>query len=136
MGYEVHITRRTDWFDEEGPEITLSEWLDCIRNDPSMRLDGFAEARLPDGTVLRTESEGLAAWTGYSGHDPNGNMAWFRYSAGNITVKNPDQEILAKVVELARRLGAKAQGDEGEVYPAATAASSAGHRVKPWWRPW
>jgi hypothetical protein len=47
MGYDVHITRRPEWFEDEGPEITLDEWLAVIRDDPEMRLDGYAEAQLP-----------------------------------------------------------------------------------------
>ena len=26
MGYEIHITRKTEWFDEDGPEISLEDW--------------------------------------------------------------------------------------------------------------
>lgn len=42
MGYEVHITRKTDWFDEEGP---------AMDGGASMRRGGFAEAGLPDGSI-------------------------------------------------------------------------------------
>ncbi len=46
-------------------------------------------------------------------------MAWFdRSSAGNIVVKNPDEEIIAKMVEIGYALSAGVQGDEGEWYTA------------------
>lgn len=90
MSYELHITRKSEWFGE-GPVISLSEWVSVIEADEEMRLDGFAEAQLPDGKILRLEREGLAVWTGYSGHNVNQNMAWFRYNDGNVAVKNPDE---------------------------------------------
>ncbi|WP_157197703.1 MULTISPECIES: hypothetical protein [Methylomonas] len=43
MGYEVHITRKAEWFEEEGPEITIEEWKNYVVSDPEMRpkRDGF-----------------------------------------------------------------------------------------------
>ena len=117
MGYDVHITRREEWFDEEGDEISLEEWKRYVASDEEMRLDGFAEVETPDG-MLRVESEGLSVWLRYSGHGKDGNMAWFDHSEGNVTVKNPDDEILRKMFSIAQSLNAKVQGDEGEVYAA------------------
>jgi hypothetical protein len=81
-----------------------------------MRSDGYAEATTPSGDTLRYENEGLAVWTAYSRHQSNGNMAWFDFEMGNVVVKNPDQEILRKMWQIAQSLGAKVQGDEGETY--------------------
>ncbi|WP_428241544.1 hypothetical protein [Gynuella sp.] len=115
MGYDLHITRKEEWFEEEGDQITLDEWNNFVNSSPDMRLDGYAEAETPNG-VLRVESEGLAVWTGYSGHDNDGNMAWFDYFEGNIKVKNPDDEIIKKMYQIAVALNAKVQGEECEVY--------------------
>ena len=117
MGYDVHITRKEDWFDEDGPDISLSEWKEYVQSDQEMRLDNFAETQTSSGSTLRIENEGLAVWTAYSGHGQNGNMAWFDYRNGNVTVKNPDEEILDKMVDISGVLSAKVQGDEGELYP-------------------
>lgn len=116
MGYEVHISRKTEWFDDEGPSISLSEWVAYIATDPDMRLDGYAEAAVGGGGVLRVEDEGLAVWTRYSRHGVNGGMAWFYPGAGGIVVKNPDVEILKKMSEIAQALAARVVGDEGEEY--------------------
>lgn len=75
MGYEIHITRKTEWFDEDGPEISLEGWKAYIASDPEMRLDGYAEATMENGDVFRTEHDGIAVWTAYSGHGVDGNMA-------------------------------------------------------------
>lgn len=45
-------------------------------------------------------------------------MAWFTHSKDRITVKNPDEEILVKMHQIALALSAKVQGDDGEEYGA------------------
>ncbi|UPG91504.1 hypothetical protein L2Y96_06975 [Luteibacter aegosomaticola] len=115
MGYDVHITRKTEWFDEEGPTISIDEWKAYIASDPEIRLDGFAEAIVGGGAVLRIEQEGLAVWTGYSNRE---NSVWIGPGSGGITVKNPDEEILRKMFEIALALDARVIGDEGEEYGA------------------
>jgi hypothetical protein len=111
VGYDVHITRKKDWSDKDGPEINLEEWVATVRSDPEMRLDGAAEAVTSSGDRLRYENEGLAVWTGNPGHE-----VWFDYRRGRIVVKNPDQQVLRKMYALAQRLSGRVVGDEGEVY--------------------
>jgi hypothetical protein len=123
MGYDVHITRKNDWSDPDGPEISLAEWLAVVEADPEMRLDGFAESRLDNGGVFRSEKLGLSVWTAYSQHGQGGNMAWFLYSHGEVIVKNPDEEILRKMWSIAQALSAKVQGDDSEVYDSSGLAS-------------
>ena len=141
MGYDVHITRREEWFDKEPPEIAVEEWITVVRDDPEMRLDGYAETQLLDGSVLRVEEPGMAVWTAYSKHGLDGNMAWIWHSRGNVMAKNPDEEILCKMWKLAQKLGASVQGDEGELYgsdgrtlPEGEPAQST--KSRPWWRFW
>jgi hypothetical protein len=138
MGYDVHITRKNDWSDPEGPEISLAEWLAVVEADPEMRLDGYAESRLDNGEVFRTEKPGLSVWTAYSQHAQGGNMAWFLYSRGEVIVKNPDEEILGKMWSIGQALSAKVQGDDGEVYDSSGLAThpDADLPGKPWWRFW
>jgi hypothetical protein len=118
MGYDVHITRKENWWEDNGPEISLDEWISVVTGDRDMRLDGYAEAQLGDGSVLRYERDGLSVWTAYSGHGKDGNMPWFDLCRGCVDVKNPDPEILQKMWSLAQVLSAKVQGDEGEFYDA------------------
>jgi hypothetical protein len=118
MGYDVHITRKKDWFDREQPGISFEEWSSYVDSDPSMRLDGVARVTTPGGDVIEMKSPGLAVWTAYSG-DAEGRTAWFNLSrSGNVTVKNPDPEILGKMWQVAQVMGAKVQGDDGEIYDA------------------
>lgn len=138
MGYDVHITLADDWGDSSNTPIALDRWLQYVESDPDMRLDGYAEASTPDGT-LRYENEGLAVWTTFSGHDVNGNRAWFDYRDGRIVVKNPDDEILTKMISIANALGANVIGDEGERYPEPDkprAPEGTATPNRPWWRFW
>ncbi|WP_092279357.1 MULTISPECIES: hypothetical protein [unclassified Duganella] len=140
MGYEVHITRKENWFDD-GPEISLIEWLDVVNADPEMRNDGYAETTVSGGSVLRIEDPSMSVWLAYPGHQKNGNMAWMWLSHGCVVTKNPDEEIIGKMAIIAQRLSAKVQGDEGEVYGIegqllSEATTRPAPPPKPWWRFW
>ncbi|HZF96997.1 MAG TPA: hypothetical protein VEY92_01915 [Pseudoxanthomonas sp.] len=39
MGYELQITRREFWSDEEGPSITLEEWQKNAAGDAEIEAD-------------------------------------------------------------------------------------------------
>ena len=117
MGYDIHITRAAEWTESEAAPITLDEWKAYVETDPEMRMDNFAETTNTAGeTPLRYENEGVAVWTAYSGHEEGGNMGWFDYRDGRVVVKNPDDEILAKMKRIAEALGASVMGDDGESY--------------------
>jgi hypothetical protein len=138
MGYDVYITRGTDWFENNDVQISLEEWLAYVKSDPEMRIDNKAEAQTSDG-ILRYENIGLAVWTSYTRHDEAGNMAWFDFQNGNIVVKNPDKEILTKMCRIAESLQARVQGDEGESYPEALSRSTSTDpapmtKIKSWWK--
>ena len=145
MGYEVYITRKEAWFDEEGDAITLDEWLSYVEQDPEMRADGYAEATTADGSTIRLEDPGIAVWTAYSGHREDANMAWFMHQEDRISVKNPDVEIRRKMHSVAIALGGSAQGEEAERYGADGEAVDVATPdlparpeapAKPWWKFW
>ena len=97
MGYDLHITRKANWSDDEGDSITPEEWLAILDSDAEL-------SRATD-----TGDDTLAgAWKGDS-------LFWF--DNGEITCKNPDEPIIRKMVQIAQRLGANVQGDDGERYP-------------------
>ncbi len=142
MGYELHITRSQDWVDSEKNPISLEEWKSFVESSSDFRHDGFAEATTPYGDTIRVENEGLSVWTEYSKHGEDGGMAWFDYHDGRIVVKNPDEEIIKKMFEVAQFFDAKVQGDEGEVYDEngesnweeLTAPTES--KKKHWWKIW
>jgi hypothetical protein len=116
VGYDVHITRTKHWLDSKKRPISLRAWLAYVKQDPEMELEEVAVGRVEGEPVVAYRSEGLAVWTVYSGHDPTGNKAWFDWCDGRVVVKNPDEEILAKMRQVAAHFGAKVVGDDGEHY--------------------
>ena len=101
MGYELHITRKKYFFDEEGEVVSPAEWRSYVNSDPELEID------------LKV-GENFARWSGDSRYGPG--EAWFDWFEGSINTKSPDEKILAKMLSIAQALGGKVQGDDGEVY--------------------
>ena len=99
MGYDLHITRADDWSRNEGHEISAEEWHDLVELDTELR---FARYNGPH----------FAIWNAH----PDGAEVWLDWHDGNVTAKNPDEALLGKLLEIARKLNAKVQGDDGETY--------------------
>src|SRR5688500_1485787 len=99
MGYDLHITRRKDWSDENDRSISLDEWRSYVESDPELRMDDSL-------------GEHFAVWSGPSAHE----LPWLGWANGNIDSKNPDQPLIQKMVAVAAALGASVQGDDGERY--------------------
>jgi hypothetical protein len=98
MGYDVHITRRAFWADA-ADAISKEEWLAIVENDPELQFHP------ENGPVF-------AVW-----HDLDSPEAsWLDWHDGNIYSKNPDDALLEKMKQIARKLGARVQGDDGEFY--------------------
>jgi hypothetical protein len=119
VGYDLHITRKAHWSDEDGPTIGEEEWLRVIEADPELALDQDTQCSFDDEDVV------FAAWKS----EP-GVLGWYD---GEVSAKNPDRSLVLKMVQIAGRLGARVQGDDGEEYPEALEQSDA-RRNTPWWR--
>ena len=122
MGYDLHITRAEHWVENDDQWIEVDEWLDIVERDPELEL---ADENGPY----------FAIWCGPSKYEE----PWFDWSDGNITTKNPDSAMIAKMVEMAGKLGANVQGDDGERYVGGErGAEDSGYLLdvgsKPWWR--
>ncbi len=99
MGYDLHITRADSWAENEGQQISAEEWHALVELDPELRFD-------PDS------GPHFAVWNG--GADDR--EEWLDWCDGNVTTKNPDKALLAKMLQIAHRLNARVQGDDGELY--------------------
>lgn len=113
MAYDIHITKRNNWFDK-GADVTLEEWSELIGVDPSLEPTEKVEGKTKDGQKFEFQLKGaqLAKWK----NPVSSDIVWLNYHDGEITISNPDDAIIKKAKELAGKLGAKVQGDEGEVY--------------------
>ncbi|QMU58781.1 MAG: hypothetical protein GKR98_11610 [Boseongicola sp.] len=136
MGYDVHITRKSDWADEDGAIIARSEWMDYVTGDKSMRLDQEAVVENNIGEQFSIRDETLAVWTEWGERSESRNEAWMWHSAGNVVAKNPDKAILRKMFLIADALGAKLQGDKGEVYNSTGDLESYSRAAALWWKFW
>jgi len=113
MGYDLHITRADDASENADATITLDEWRDFVSSDSEFRMTGVAEATNPvTKETIRFQRAGITEWHGHSA----GGIIWFSWFQGNITVTNPDEEVIRKMQQVAARLQARVQGDEGEWY--------------------
>jgi hypothetical protein len=101
MAYHLHITRAADWTHSTELPITAAEWLKLVRLDSELTHDP-------------TFGPYFVRWSGSPGKE-----RWLEWSDGCINTKYPDGALLAKLVAIAERLGAKVQGDGGEVYSGA-----------------
>jgi len=99
MGYDLHVTRKEFWADDEGPVISLDEWLAYRAKDPDI---------IPD---CENPGPEYALFVAHSQHWP----IWWDES-GEICTKNPDARVIAKLVQIAESLGAKVVGDDDEIY--------------------
>ncbi|MFF3691087.1 hypothetical protein [Streptomyces sp. NPDC002187] len=110
MGYDVHITRRENWWDEQGPDISTQEWEAVVAADPDLVMFPMPEGGWlvePRWIAESVTSPGVA--------ELGGALDW---RAGRITAKWPCDALLAKMCRVAKTLGARVQGDDGEYYDA------------------
>lgn len=101
MGYDLHITRKECWADDEDAGfISLPEWKTYIENDPDI---------IPDQENPHDENHV------YIRADGNWPL-WFNPRLGNIYTKNPPPDVIEKIVKIAAALKARVQGDDQEFY--------------------
>jgi len=99
VGYDLHITRKAFWADDEGPVITLENWAAYVETDLEITLD--PENPGTENYVLRCGQHSCPLW-------------W--EERGEVCTTNPEPEVIAKLVRVAAALGARVLGDDGEVY--------------------
>ena len=59
MGYDLHITRRDDWW-EDGKNIPEADWRALVESDPTLTLKEIVSATTPDGSKISFDSPLLA----------------------------------------------------------------------------
>jgi len=136
MGYDVHITRRDDWWEEGGPEISRAEWFHYINNDTSLQLSRSVIVENNKGDPVSLKADSLAVWLEWPHREEGVSESLLWHSEGNIYAKNPDRETLAKMHAIAGTLKAKVQGDDGEVYGASGELRGLKSGRQPWWKVW
>lgn len=125
MGVELHITRAEEhWAENDDNAIGANEWLAYVDSDPELQL-------WPENGKY------FVRWLGQSKYeDP-----WLDWFGGNISTKWPDTALYRKMVQIAQRLNAKIQDDDGNLYVTEsdwefdpTAPSPSVEKKVPWWK--
>jgi hypothetical protein len=98
LGYDVHLTRKEFWADEEGPEISLAEWQAYVATDAEIQPDPDNSG--PDNYLFVSHPEQWPLW----------------WHSGEVYTKNPDALVIAKLLSIARALHARVLGDDDEIY--------------------
>jgi hypothetical protein len=101
MAYQLHVTRAADWPNSSELPITAAEWLKLVRTDPELVQDS-------------RYGPYFVRWAAARDRD-----RWLEWADGRINTRYPDGALLKKLVAIAEVLGAKVQGDGGEVYSGA-----------------
>jgi hypothetical protein len=99
MGYRLHITRSPDWADATD-RITFEEWCRIVENDSE--LEPYPDPSGEGGYRLK-------------GADFD-NYLYYDEDCGTINIKPGLLECVRKASEIAAKLGAVVQGDNGEYY--------------------
>ena len=109
MAYAFHITRADFWAEDTAP-VTYDEAVQAIRDLPDFSAD-------PTGTVQTVNPRSGQVLTMSLGKCiVYRDMVRICFQAGTPTFAVRDTAELLPFLELAERLGAQVQGDEGEVY--------------------
>ena len=103
MGYKLHVTRGENWWDD-ARRIDRDEWRRVVEADPDLKLYDAAEAGELD-PVYKLEIPDLD------------NAFYYNEITGTVDVgRGYFEDVLWKALEIAGKLGAVVQGDEGEYY--------------------
>ena len=122
MGYEFHITRKSNWSDDAGKVIQPDEWLALVSSLEC--LEPVCEVPVADG-VLKTPPDWHShRWNAHPEHRSSGPI--FLLRSGNIDFGGKDPATMGFALQLAGILNARIVGDEGEEYTLEEVVGSAG----------
>jgi hypothetical protein len=116
--------------------------LAFVESDHELELTNGYHPRLPGFESAFQKIPGFCNWSGHS-EMKGDSQPWFDYRKGCISTKNPDEETIRKMIQIAQALDAKVQGDDGELYDKSyfSTQQQSIRRVenkirKPWWKLW
>lgn len=108
MGYELHIHRKDNWFDEKSSKpVSYEEWKAVAKADEELIIVGSYGDRRVDFEIP------IYGWP-----KPDGEAVSFIWLIDEVSVSFSGDAAIVKAFELSQKLGAKLQGDENEVYRA------------------
>jgi hypothetical protein len=100
MGYDLQLTRAEDWVESSSVPVTAHEWIAAARS-----ASGVTETSLL--------SDGSGNPTFLLGDDPAKDPALY-WADGQVAVRGADEKHVPALVALAKAVGARLVGDDGE----------------------
>ncbi|MFY0640504.1 MAG: hypothetical protein JXR16_05605 [Bermanella sp.] len=108
MGYNIHITLADEWRDSEKNPITS----DLLEEVSRISHDTVSGVNSKTGEVIEQCFEDSFYWPS----ENSDNKCMFHLIGGRLIFKYHDKNQIEIAKDLASYLGAKVQGDDGEVY--------------------
>ncbi len=99
MSYNLYISRKEYWGNEDGEDIKKEEFDECIKNEN-----------------IEKVSDDEYIWKSAFGDQREEPSFWYEEEFGSITAKNPEPETIKLMCILAKKLKAEVQGEDGEIY--------------------
>lgn len=99
MGHDIYITRAPHFLEAAQDPIAKEDWRALVAGDP--------ELSVPDPSV-----PDYAVWNGHTAV----RTPWIDLADGNLFSRSPDHSFVRKLIDIAGRLGARVQGEGGELY--------------------
>jgi hypothetical protein len=106
MGYDLHVARTLDWLEAARIPIEREDIARMIGADPELTWSSsdYADVKGESGAVIRIPA---ICWRG---------TPCFWCGTGEIICRNPDDEQIVKLIQIADVLKAHVIGDDGERY--------------------
>ncbi|WP_421753235.1 hypothetical protein [Croceimicrobium sp.] len=132
MGYELSIQRK-----ENRHKISKEEWIAYVNSDPEFVQIEEYSAELDGGGSFTIPTPNAGLWKTEKGEVP----FTFSEKYGEISVKNPAEWIITKMIAISIKLDAIVLGEEGELYDEKylkRTKSNFGNEIseRKWWQFW
>lgn len=116
MGYDLYITRKEDWSDVDGQDITLDDWMAYVSGDRSLRIDVERSAASDPRVASGAKEPSHVVWVDWPDREVGHQEAWIWLERGNLVATDADLKFRQKLFLIAVALDARLMGEGGEVY--------------------
>lgn len=142
MGYDLYITRKEDWSDVDGQDITFDDWIAYVTSDKSLRIDAARAAAADPRVASGAKEPSHVAWVDWPDREAGQREAWIWLERGNLVAADADLPFRQKLFLIAVAMNARLMGEDGEVYNSigepegkSSLFASLG-RKRRWWKFW
>lgn len=142
MGYDLYITRKDDWSDVDGQDITLDDWMGYVHLDRSLQVDGARAAAVDPRVASGAKEPSHVLWLDWPDREVGLREAWIWLERGNLVATDADLRFRQKLFLIAVGLEARLMGENGEVYNSIGEPEGKLSRLgaltgkKRWWKFW